>query len=111
MESCGRVTPSGIMGSSNSSSMSTTTIMEPGFIGDTYGGSKFFSSSVHSTFGGDGGGGTGSSLRAFGIFATGPEEVGRSALDGALAIKNWAPVGCMGGRVIGICASRIPGGG
>ena len=61
-----------MVGYSKSSCVSTGTVVELGFLDDTYGGNKFFSSSVSSTSGGDGGSGIGSALRALGIFATGP---------------------------------------
>ena len=95
MESCGFVMPSRIVGFYNSSGMSTTA-MEPGFFGDTYGSSKFFSSSVTSTSGD--GGRTGSTLWDLGIFATGLEEIGGSAFKGCTMTKTWAFAGCTSGR-------------
>ena len=48
-----------------------------------------------------GGGGTRSDLWDLGIFAGGPEEAKRSALDGALVVKNCALVSYPSGQVIG----------
>ena len=94
IESCGFVTPFGIVVSYNSSRMSTIIAMAPGLLGDTYGGNKFFCSLVSSTFGD--GGGTGSNLLALSNFATGPDEVGRSAVNGVMVTKTWALTSCTG---------------
>ena len=61
------MTPFGMVGYSKISGVSTGTLMVPRFLGDTYGGNKFFSSSLSSTSGDDGGGGTRSALQALGI--------------------------------------------
>ena len=91
--------PSGMVGSSKSSCASTGTLAALGFLGDTYGGSKFFSSSVNSTSGGDGGRETRSALWDLGIFARGPKEARRSALDGALVTNTCSPAGCASDQV------------
>ena len=98
MEYCAFVMPSRIVASSNSSRMSTMIAMEPSLLGDTYGSSKFFSSSVSSTS--SDGGGIRSALRALGNFAMGPDEVGRSTLNGAVVTKTWAPAGGTSGREV-----------
>ena len=92
MESCGFVTPSGIVGSSNSTGIPTITAMEPGLFRDMYGSTKFSSSSVSSNF--DDGGGTGSDLWDLGIFAMWLEELGGFALNQCTMTKTWAPAGC-----------------
>ena len=102
------MTPSGMVGSSKISCVSTGTPAAPIFLGDTRGGSKFFSSSFISTSGGDGGGIMGWTLRALGILNTGPKEVGRSTLDGALATKFLAPASCTSGLVANTCVSWPP---
>ena len=92
MESCGFgsswgfVMPYGIAGSSNSFGMLIVTAMALGLLGDTQGGSKFFSSSVSFAFGDDGR--TGSTLQDLGIFSPGPEELGGSVFKDCIAVKN-----------------------
>ena len=76
--------------------MSTSTLAAPVFLGDTYGGSNFFSPSVNSVSTG-GGGRTRSDLRTLGIFDGGLEEARRSTLDGDLATKTCTLASCTGG--------------
>ena len=93
--------PSGMVGSSSSSCVSTITLDAPGTLGDTYGGNKFFSSSV--SFVSAGGGGTELALWDFGIFAGGLEELGRSTLGKPLGAYTCTPSGCPRGRVASTC--------
>ena len=87
---------------SRNSYASTVTLDAPGTLGDTYGCNKFFSSPV-SFMSGGGGGGIGLTLWDLGIFVGEPEELGRFALDRALAARNCAPASFPSGWVASTC--------